>query len=62
MCLFFFCQDHGEPGRQLYSRSEILATDDCSRAAHISRVVQTSKRAARAAGGGPAALTPVEQI
>ncbi|XP_026013525.1 rho guanine nucleotide exchange factor 18 isoform X2 [Astatotilapia calliptera] len=46
----FSLRDHGEPGRQLYSRSEILATDDCSRAAHISRVVQTSKRAARAAG------------
>ncbi|XP_070687927.1 rho guanine nucleotide exchange factor 18 [Pempheris klunzingeri] len=38
------------PGRHLYSRSEILATDECSRAAHISRVVQTSKQAARAAG------------
>ncbi|MEQ2274770.1 hypothetical protein XENORESO_010550 [Xenotaenia resolanae] len=38
------------PGRQLYSRSEILATDEYSRAAHISRVVQTSKQAARAAG------------
>ncbi|KAM4738432.1 rho guanine nucleotide exchange factor 18 [Anableps anableps] len=38
------------PGRQLYSRSDILATDECSRAAHISRVVQTSKQAARAAG------------
>ncbi|KAA8589612.1 hypothetical protein FQN60_012977 [Etheostoma spectabile] len=37
-------------GRHLYSRSEILATDECSRAAHISRVVQTSKQAARAAG------------
>ncbi|XP_037324974.2 rho guanine nucleotide exchange factor 18 isoform X2 [Pungitius pungitius] len=36
--------------RHLYSRSEILATDECSRAAHISRVVQTSKQAARAAG------------
>ncbi|KAM4575042.1 rho guanine nucleotide exchange factor 18 isoform 1-T1 [Fundulus diaphanus] len=40
----------GGPGRQLYSRSEILATDEYSRAAHISRVVQTSKQAARAAG------------
>ncbi|XP_041862141.1 rho guanine nucleotide exchange factor 18-like isoform X2 [Melanotaenia boesemani] len=40
----------GVPGKQLYSRSEILATDECSRAAHISRVVQTSKQAARAAG------------
>ncbi|KAM3619498.1 uncharacterized protein V6R79_009228 [Siganus canaliculatus] len=38
------------PGRHLYSRADILATDDCSRAAHISRVVQTSKQAARAAG------------
>uniref|UniRef100_A0A3P9LNN6 Rho/rac guanine nucleotide exchange factor (GEF) 18b n=1 Tax=Oryzias latipes TaxID=8090 RepID=A0A3P9LNN6_ORYLA len=37
-------------GRQLYSRSDILATDDPSRAAHISRVVQVSKQAARAAG------------
>ncbi|XP_054903492.1 rho guanine nucleotide exchange factor 18 isoform X1 [Poeciliopsis prolifica] len=40
----------GGPGRQLYSRSDILATDEYSRAAHISRVVQTSKQAARAAG------------
>ncbi|XP_075944102.1 rho guanine nucleotide exchange factor 18 [Anarhichas minor] len=40
----------GVPGRHLYSRSEILATDECSRAAHISRVVQTSKQAAMAAG------------
>ncbi|XP_049443520.1 rho guanine nucleotide exchange factor 18 isoform X2 [Epinephelus fuscoguttatus] len=40
----------GGRGRHLYSRSEILATDECSRAAHISRVVQTSKQAARAAG------------
>ncbi|XP_076582434.1 rho guanine nucleotide exchange factor 18 isoform X2 [Chaetodon auriga] len=38
------------PGRHLYSRSDILATDDSSRAAHISRVVQTSKQAAQAAG------------
>ncbi|XP_061594293.1 rho guanine nucleotide exchange factor 18 isoform X2 [Cololabis saira] len=38
------------PARLLYSRSDILATDECSRAAHISRVVQTSKQAARAAG------------
>ncbi len=45
-------QAGGVPGRHLYSRSEILATDECSRAAHISRVVQTSKQAARAAGGG----------
>ncbi|XP_040896037.1 rho guanine nucleotide exchange factor 18 isoform X2 [Toxotes jaculatrix] len=40
----------GAPSRHLYSRSDILATDECSRAAHISRVVQTSKQAARAAG------------
>nr|XP_046247316.1 rho guanine nucleotide exchange factor 18 isoform X2 [Scatophagus argus] len=40
----------GGLGRHLYSRSEILATDECSRAAHISRVVQTSKQAAKAAG------------
>ncbi|CAN9500408.1 unnamed protein product [Ophioblennius macclurei] len=40
----------GVPGRHLYSRSEILATDESSRAAHISKVVQTSKQAARAAG------------
>ncbi|XP_030583086.1 uncharacterized protein LOC115778865 [Archocentrus centrarchus] len=46
----FSLRDHGEPGRQLYSRSQILATDEYSRAAHISRVVQTSKQAARAAG------------
>ncbi|XP_028259019.1 rho guanine nucleotide exchange factor 18 isoform X2 [Parambassis ranga] len=38
------------PGRHLYSRTDIIATDECSRAAHISRVVQTSKQAARAAG------------
>ncbi|XP_024135061.1 rho guanine nucleotide exchange factor 18 isoform X2 [Oryzias melastigma] len=37
-------------GRQLYSRSDILATDDSSRTAHISRVVRGSKQAARAAG------------
>ncbi|TNN89326.1 hypothetical protein EYF80_000614 [Liparis tanakae] len=43
-------QAAGVPGRHLYSRSEILATDECSRAAHIARVVQTSKQAARAAG------------
>ncbi|XP_024921454.1 rho guanine nucleotide exchange factor 18 isoform X3 [Cynoglossus semilaevis] len=40
----------GSPGSLLYSRSEILATDEFSRASHISRVVQTSKQAARAAG------------
>ncbi|XP_029939212.1 rho guanine nucleotide exchange factor 18 isoform X2 [Salarias fasciatus] len=40
----------GISGRHLYSRSEILATDESSRAAHISKIVQTSKRAARAAG------------
>ncbi|XP_043985335.1 rho guanine nucleotide exchange factor 18 isoform X2 [Gambusia affinis] len=40
----------GGSGRHLYSRSDILATDEYSRAAHISRVVQTSKQAARAAG------------
>ncbi|XP_037106534.1 LOW QUALITY PROTEIN: rho guanine nucleotide exchange factor 18 [Syngnathus acus] len=40
----------GVPGKQLYSRADILATDECSRAAHISRIVQTSKEAARAAG------------
>ncbi|KAF3834784.1 hypothetical protein F7725_027342 [Dissostichus mawsoni] len=40
----------GVPRRHLYSRSEILATDECSPAAHISRVVQTSQQAARAAG------------
>ncbi|XP_037554241.1 rho guanine nucleotide exchange factor 18 [Nematolebias whitei] len=45
-----FSQTTGVPGRPLYSRSDILATDECSRAAHISRVVQTSKQAARAAG------------
>ncbi|MEQ2205203.1 hypothetical protein XENOCAPTIV_003853, partial [Xenoophorus captivus] len=45
------------PGRQLYSRSEILATDEYSRAAHISRVVQTSKQAARAAGADEGGLS-----
>ncbi|XP_061680506.1 rho guanine nucleotide exchange factor 18-like isoform X2 [Syngnathoides biaculeatus] len=40
----------GVPGKQVYSRSEILATDECSRAAHITRIVRTSKQAARAAG------------
>ncbi|KAM8889606.1 rho guanine nucleotide exchange factor 18 isoform 3-T3 [Synchiropus picturatus] len=40
----------GSPGKHLYSRSEILATDPSSRAAHVSRVLQTSKQAARAAG------------
>ncbi|KAG7230735.1 hypothetical protein INR49_019548 [Caranx melampygus] len=40
----------GGAGKHLYSRSEILATDECSRAAHVSRVLQTSKQAARAAG------------
>uniref|UniRef100_A0A7N6A6T4 Rho/rac guanine nucleotide exchange factor (GEF) 18b n=1 Tax=Anabas testudineus TaxID=64144 RepID=A0A7N6A6T4_ANATE len=43
-------QASSAPGKHLYSRSDILATDECSRAAHISRVVQTSKQAARAAG------------
>ncbi|XP_077440717.1 rho guanine nucleotide exchange factor 18 [Vanacampus margaritifer] len=40
----------GVPGKQVYSRSDILATDECSRAAHVSRIVQTSKQAAQAAG------------
>ncbi|XP_058493993.1 rho guanine nucleotide exchange factor 18 isoform X3 [Solea solea] len=40
----------GSPGRHLYSRSEILASDEYPQAAHISHVVQTSKQAARAAG------------
>ncbi|XP_054644706.1 rho guanine nucleotide exchange factor 18 isoform X3 [Dunckerocampus dactyliophorus] len=40
----------GFPGKQVYSRSEILATDECSRAAHVSHIVRTSKQAARAAG------------
>lgn len=47
-----YFQAGGVPGRHLYSRSEILATDECSRAAHISRVVQISKQAAQATGGG----------
>lgn len=55
-CTFVFplqrFQAVGARRRHLYSRSEILATDECSRAAHISRVVQTSKQAATAAGGG----------
>ncbi|KAG7514679.1 hypothetical protein JOB18_039884 [Solea senegalensis] len=40
----------GSLGRHLYSRSEILASDEYPQAAHISHVVQTSKQAARAAG------------
>ncbi|XP_077463512.1 rho guanine nucleotide exchange factor 18 [Stigmatopora argus] len=40
----------GVPGKQVYSRSEILATDECSRAAHITRIVRTSKQVAMAAG------------
>lgn len=44
-------QAGGASGRHLYSRSEILATDEWSRAAHISRVVQTSQQAAQATGG-----------
>ncbi|XP_028300598.1 rho guanine nucleotide exchange factor 18 isoform X2 [Gouania willdenowi] len=39
-----------DPYKQLYARSQILATEENSRTAHISRVVQTSKQAARAAG------------
>ncbi|XP_056133243.1 rho guanine nucleotide exchange factor 18 [Lampris incognitus] len=45
--------DSGMPGKQLYSRSDILAADECSRAARISRVVETSKQAARTAGEVP---------
>ena len=56
MCVLPCFQASGATGRHLYSRSEILATDECSRAAHISRVVQTSKQAARAAGGGTECL------
>lgn len=52
VCLFSLSsQAGGAPGRHLYSRSDILATDECSHAARISRVVQTSKQAARATGG-----------
>ncbi|XP_075878948.1 rho guanine nucleotide exchange factor 18 isoform X6 [Nelusetta ayraudi] len=40
----------GAAARHLFSRSDLLATDDCSRAAHISRLVDTSKQAARATG------------
>lgn len=56
VCILPCFQASGVTGRHLYSRSEILATDECSRAAHISRVVQTSKQAARAAGGGTECL------
>ena len=37
--------------RMLYSRSEILATEERSHVARVSYVVETSKQAARAAGG-----------
>lgn len=40
----------GAVGRHLFSHSDILTTDQHSRAAHVSHVVQTSKQAARAAG------------
>ncbi|XP_071399428.1 rho guanine nucleotide exchange factor 18 isoform X1 [Centroberyx affinis] len=51
--------DAGVPGRHLYARSEILATDE-SRAAHVSRVLETSKQAARAAGAEE--LDPEENL
>lgn len=51
----------GAAGRHLFSRSDILATDQHSRAAHVSHVVQTSKRAARAAEGGEE-LDPEESL
>lgn len=44
-------QAGGGPGRPLYSRSDILATDEFSHAARISRVLRTSKQAAQATGG-----------
>ncbi|XP_028856542.1 rho guanine nucleotide exchange factor 18 isoform X2 [Denticeps clupeoides] len=43
-------QPSDRPGRALYSRSDILATDVRSRAARVSRILETSKLAARAAG------------
>ncbi|XP_077573677.1 rho guanine nucleotide exchange factor 18 [Stigmatopora nigra] len=50
-CLYLLTfQADGVPGKQVYSRSEILATDECSRAAHITRIVRTSKQVAMAAG------------
>lgn len=59
-CLFMFAlqslQAASAPARSLLSRSDILASDNCSRAAHISRVVDTSKQAARASGGAAATL------
>ncbi|XP_068175203.1 rho guanine nucleotide exchange factor 18 isoform X2 [Antennarius striatus] len=50
----------GANGKHLCSCSEILATDECHRAAHISRVVQTSKQAAQAAGAEE--LNPEENL
>ncbi|XP_043078480.1 rho guanine nucleotide exchange factor 18 isoform X3 [Puntigrus tetrazona] len=38
------------PAKTIYSRSEILATDEKSQADRVSRIVETSKQAAREAG------------
>ncbi|KAL6469502.1 hypothetical protein MHYP_G00230260 [Metynnis hypsauchen] len=38
-------------GRTVYARSDILASDEKTRAEKVSRIVETSKQAARAAGG-----------
>ncbi|XP_053490399.1 rho guanine nucleotide exchange factor 18 isoform X3 [Ictalurus furcatus] len=38
------------PGRMVYSRSEIVSSDEKSQAERVSRILETSKQAARAAG------------
>ncbi|KAK3533372.1 hypothetical protein QTP70_019318 [Hemibagrus guttatus] len=38
------------PGKMLYARSEIVSSDEKSRAERVSRILETSKQAARAAG------------
>ncbi|XP_068599454.1 rho guanine nucleotide exchange factor 18 [Brachionichthys hirsutus] len=50
----------GVPGKHLCSCSEILATDECSRATRISQIVQTSKQAAQ--GAGAEELSPEESL
>lgn len=39
------------PERMVYSRSEIVSSDEKSQAERVSRILETSKQAARAAGG-----------
>ncbi|XP_061883750.1 rho guanine nucleotide exchange factor 18-like isoform X3 [Entelurus aequoreus] len=44
------CSPAKAAGKQVYSRSDILASEACCRAAHISHVLHSSTQAARAAG------------